>query len=140
MSDVGIEFIINVKNKTIDYKNLIKEFFNNLNKKFSKSEPRSMPEYVPKSEKKLHRILSIKKVIFPCKDCLVLPAGCSVLCDKVEMDNKKVMKLFLKHECCIDCGSTHLLEGPSGGMSQNIKCANCGHRFNLALPVFIERI
>ena len=56
------------------------------------------------------------------------------------MDNKKVMDLFLKYECCIDCGSVQLLEGPSGGMSQNVECAKCHHKFNLALPVFIERI
>lgn len=133
MSDIGIEFVINLKNKTIDYKNIIKKFFNDLNEKFSKSKSNII--------KNTHRVLSVKKeVIFPCKDCIVLPAGCSRLCDKVEMDNKKVMALFLKHECCIDCGSTHLLEGPSGGMSQNIKCDVCHHKFNLALPVFIERI
>ena len=131
MSDIGIEFVISLKNKTIDYTNIIKEFFNKLKKKFNKIEVKYKP---------ISKLTIKKEIIFPCKDCVVLPSGCRALCDKVEMDNIKVKELFLKHKCCIDCGSTHLLEGPSGGMSQNIKCGNCGHKFNLGLPLFIERI
>jgi len=77
---------------------------------------------------------------FPCKNCIIYPSGCTELCDKVEMDNKKLMELFLKYNACPDCGSESFHEGPSGGMSQNVTCAGCKHRFNLALPVFIERI
>jgi len=90
--------------------------------------------------KNILKIDKFKKHTFPCIDCLILPTGCSEICDKVETNKEKIKKLFLKYECCIDCGSTHLLEGPSGGMSQNISCAKCGHRFNMALPLFIERI
>ena len=33
---------------------------------------------------------------------------------------------------CPDCGSDKgFHEGPSGGMSTNIYCATCGHRFNV---------
>jgi hypothetical protein len=34
---------------------------------------------------------------------------------------------------CPDCGSHEFLEGPSGGASTNIKCANelCGSKFNV---------
>lgn len=131
MSDIGLEFVTSLKNKSIDYKNIIKNFFNKSKEKFNKIEVK----YKPKNQSKVKKIS-----VFPCKDCIVLPSGCSALCDKVEMNNKKVKELFLKHECCIDCGSTHLLEGPSGGMSQNIECAKCGHKFNLGLPLFIERI
>lgn len=42
---------------------------------------------------------------------------------------------------CPDCGGEGFLEGPSGGLSTNIKCATCGHRFNVT-PVIrrAERI
>jgi len=81
-----------------------------------------------------------KQEKFPCKDCIVAPTKCKQLCYRVEMDNKKLMALFLKYNACPDCGSEKLYEGPSGGMSQNVTCAGCEHKFNLALPVFIERI
>jgi len=83
----------------------------------------------------------IKNEKFPCKDCIIFPMGeCNALCDRVEKDNKEVMKLFLKYNACPDCGSEKLYEGPCGGASQNVTCAGCGHRFNLGLPLFIERI
>lgn len=82
-----------------------------------------------------------KKEKFPCKNCIVKPAGkCTKLCDRVEMDNKIVMKLFLKYNACCDCGSEKMYEGPCGGAAQNVTCADCGHSFNIALPLFIERI
>ncbi len=85
--------------------------------------------------------VKIEKYKFPCKDCIVKSA-CDLTkpCDKLEMDNKKVMKLFLKYNCCIDCGSKSFMEGPSGGAAINVKCNNCGHWFNVALPLFIQRI
>lgn len=45
---------------------------------------------------------------------------------------------------CPDCGSREFLDGPSGGMSQNIECAECHSRFNIAVfsgtVLFAERI
>lgn len=82
-----------------------------------------------------------KKDKFPCSDdnCLVR-MSCRQACDKIIMDKDKLRKAFLKYEACPDCGSENFMEGPSGGMSQNVKCGGCGHWFNLALPLFIERI
>lgn len=76
---------------------------------------------------------------FPCKECLVKPM-CRQACDKIIMDDVILMKKFLDDEACPDCGSKEFQEGPSGGMSQNIKCSDCGHWFNLALPIFVQRI
>ena len=78
---------------------------------------------------------------FPCKEdiCLVR-AACTKACEKIEMDDKKVMKLFLKYNVCPDCGSENFKEGPSGGGATNVKCSGCGHWFNLGLPLFIQRI
>ena len=82
-----------------------------------------------------------EKYKFPCSDneCLVRVA-CTKACDKIEMDEGKLMALFMEHNGCPDCGSGKFMEGPSGGMSTNVKCAGCGHWFNLALPISIERI
>ena len=35
---------------------------------------------------------------------------------------------------CPDCGGEKFLAGPEGGLSQNIKCANCGSEFNYCPP------
>lgn len=82
-----------------------------------------------------------EKIKFPCSsdNCLVR-AACTKPCDKIEMDNDKLMDLFMKYNACPDCGSENFMEGPSGGMATNVKCRGCGHWFNLALPMFIERI
>lgn len=37
----------------------------------------------------------------------------------------------LNQNKCPDCGGSNFLDGPSGGMSQNIECANCGSDFNV---------
>ena len=63
-----------------------------------------------------------------------------VMLDKIEKDNTKVKELFLKYGRCPDCGSDQYLEGPCGGLAQNIKCVGCGHEYNMGLPLFIERI
>lgn len=78
---------------------------------------------------------------FPCKsdNCLVR-AACTKPCDKLITDRKDLRDFFEKYRCCPDCASESFHEGPCGGLSQNIKCADCGHWFNLALPVFVERI
>lgn len=47
---------------------------------------------------------------------------------------------------CPDCGCTEFIDGPTGGVSQNVECSNpnCGSRFNLLLlpggPYLSERI
>ena len=33
---------------------------------------------------------------FPCKDCIILPLGCSAICDRVEMDEKELTVHFNK--------------------------------------------
>ncbi len=78
---------------------------------------------------------------FPCSDdnCLVR-VTCKQACDKIIIDEDKLKDAFLKHEACPDCGSESFHEGPSGGMATNVKCAGCGHWFNLGLPLFIQRI
>ena len=80
-------------------------------------------------------------VKFPCSDktCLVR-VSCRQACDKIEMNDDKLKDLFLKYNACPDCGSESFMEGPSGGMATNVKCNGCGHWFNWALRVFIERI
>ncbi|MCK5613097.1 hypothetical protein KAR91_65090 [Candidatus Pacearchaeota archaeon] len=81
------------------------------------------------------------KYVFPCADdnCLVRVA-CTKACDKLIMNEDELRKAFLDYNVCPDCGSGKFMEGPSGGMSQNVKCVGCGHWYNLALPLFIERI
>lgn len=97
---------------------------------------------IPEKIKNLFRIKSKKpKYKFPCNDCLILATGkCRQICDKVEKDNDKVKTLFEELLVCIDCGSKDMLEGPSGGLAQNVKCAKCGHEFNFGPPLFIHRI
>lgn len=82
----------------------------------------------------------IKPPKFPCIECLVLPAGCSELCEKVEMDDDTLRGFVNKHKCCPDCGSEEFYEGPCGGMCQNMKCCKCGHKFNFGLPIVFHRI
>lgn len=91
---------------------------------------------------KLLKFFSEEEVYkFPCKDCLILATGhCREICEKVEMDKEKIRDLFKKYMVCVDCGHDKMIEGPCGGMCQNIKCAKCGHKFNFCLPLFIERI
>jgi hypothetical protein len=78
---------------------------------------------------------------FPCSDdnCLVR-VSCRQACDKLIMDDNILMEAFLQYNACPDCGSDKFIEGPSGGMAQNAKCKRCGHWFNMALPLFIQRI
>ena len=79
--------------------------------------------------------------IFPCTDdnCLVRVA-CTQSCDKIEMKDYKLRDFFEEHKCCPDCGSATFYEGPSGGMSQNLKWGGCDHWYNVALPFSVERI
>ena len=45
---------------------------------------------------------------------------------------------------CTYCHSEEFYEGPSGGVSQNIKCAKCGARFNIGLipggPILLDKL
>jgi len=78
---------------------------------------------------------------FPCSsDICLVRAACTKPCKRIEMDDKKVMELFLKYDACPDCGCEKFMEGPSGGGATNVKCGGCGHWFNLGLPLFIQRI
>ena len=82
----------------------------------------------------------IKKEKFPCKECIVGQV-CSELCDKVETNENEIYNKMRTDNCCPDCGGLKLIEGPSGGLSQNIFCANCKHGFNIMGPFEkIERI
>lgn len=48
-------------------------------------------------------------------------------------DQRKVRAALEKGECP-DCGGKEFYSGPTGGISENIKCANekCGSKFNVA--------
>ena len=78
---------------------------------------------------------------FPCaSDNCLIRMTCSKPCEKIEMDDDKLMDLFMKYNACPDCGCENFAEGPSGGAATNVKCNGCGHYYNFALPVFIQRI
>lgn len=48
---------------------------------------------------------------------------------------------FLNDGRCPDCRTLFsMLKGPRGGLCTNIKCRVCGSEFNVALPIFAERI
>ena len=51
-------------------------------------------------------------------------------------------KKLLKKGTCPDCQGDKFLEGPHGGASVNIMCANdeCKSRFNVCPGMFAERI
>jgi hypothetical protein len=59
-----------------------------------------------------------------------------------DTDAERVQK-FLKRGECPDCHSTKFRAGPSGGLSQNVKCM-CGSEYNVAQfngeVIFAERI
>jgi len=77
----------------------------------------------------------------PCSsdNCLVR-AACTKACEKIIMDDDKLMDEFMKYNSCADCGCESFQEGPCGGAAQNVKCNGCGHWFNFGLPLFIQRI
>lgn len=78
---------------------------------------------------------------FPCSsDNCLIRMSCSKPCEKIEMDDDKLMDLFMKYNACPDCGCENFAEGPSGGAATNVRCNGCGHYYNFALPVFIQRI
>ena len=79
---------------------------------------------------------------YPCQEChmTLLEQGCSQLCDKMEMDDDKILKHLLAFNTCPDCGCKKFYEGPRGGMSVNLQCLGCGHKFNNSMPMAFERI
>ncbi|MGD0278086.1 MAG: hypothetical protein ABSC11_02140 [Smithella sp.] len=56
-----------------------------------------------------------------------------------ELNGYQMEMLFIER-LCPDCGFSGFLGGPEGGCSQNIKCGNCGNKFNICPPFFAERI
>lgn len=59
---------------------------------------------------------------------------------KPQSSDPLVQALFDENKCP-DCGAKEFFDGPSGGMSQNIKCANteCGSEFCVVPPYFAKR-
>jgi len=89
---------------------------------------------------KISKSLSkVGKHKYPCKNCIVR-INCSKLCDQLESDEDVLLERMTKEKCCPDCGSKKFYEGPHGGAAVNVKCADCGHKFNLGLPLFVQRI
>jgi len=80
-----------------------------------------------------------KTNIFPCKECIVKTV-CDEKCDQLEHDSDKILNIMKEGNCCPDCGCTSIIEGPSGGMSQNIFCAECKHGFNMKGGIGVDRI
>ena len=84
------------------------------------------------------------KVERPCKACIVGPC-CHEKCDKyrdyiIEVV-KNASKVFYDEHKMPCCGSTGFYEGPCGGASQNITCADCGEKWNVCTPLrMIEKI
>lgn len=87
------------------------------------------------------RYKKLESLYYPCSDknCLVR-TSCTKGCDQLIYKRDDLRSFFIKYGVCPDCGSEKFYGGPSGGMAQNVKCAGCGHYFNFALPVFVERI
>ncbi len=82
-----------------------------------------------------------KRELFPCSsDSCLVRVMCTQACDKLIMGEDELMKAVEKHKACPDCGSKEFYEGPSGGLATNVQCAGCNHRFNFAMPLFIQRI
>jgi len=47
---------------------------------------------------------------------------------------------LLEEGICPDCDSKTFDRGPEGGLSTNIRCVDCGSKFNVCPPYFAERI
>jgi hypothetical protein len=60
--------------------------------------------------------------------------------NNVKPSDQEITDYMRKYNRCPDCGCDGFLEGPSGGLSQNVECAGCGARFNMMGPFGVERI
>jgi uncharacterized protein (DUF983 family) len=47
---------------------------------------------------------------------------------------------YIRQALCPDCKTGKLLCGPRGGLSINVECDSCKHRFNVCEPIMSERI
>jgi hypothetical protein len=56
-------------------------------------------------------------------------------------DEKRMVEELYKKGKMPCCGGTQFVEGPSGGLSINIKCVDCGEWFNICPSMkLIEKI
>lgn len=53
--------------------------------------------------------------------------------------SEKQKHIMTKTKKCPDCGGKKFVTGPSAGMATNIKCVDCGAKFNMH-PMGIDRI
>lgn len=61
--------------------------------------------------------------------------------EKYKISERKRLARIISKNICPDCEAKHsMLEGPSGGMSTNIKCSECGAKFNVMGVFGVERI
>lgn len=75
-----------------------------------------------------------KKISYPCDNCIVLPGGCSQICDKVEMNKLKLIEHFEKNfPICPDCGNELSLsdDGFFHGDNRYRQCKGCRHFFTI---------
>jgi hypothetical protein len=56
------------------------------------------------------------------------------------VNDEELKQSLFSEQCCPHCGSTGFLDGPCGGLSQNIMCAVCGAKFNICPPFFAQSI
>lgn len=83
-------------------------------------------------------------------ECLTIPnvkkTGCTDLIKSFDVDNKTIppsreQKLFYGLHVMPCCHSTSFIEGPTGGLSVNIYCADCHAAYNICVPMqYIEKI
>lgn len=48
------------------------------------------------------------------------------------IEDDEVTVWFANSDLCPDCSSGDFVLGPRGGLAQNMECASCGSRFNIA--------
>lgn len=58
---------------------------------------------------------------------------------KLEQVSKEEAKKLAKG-ICPDCAGNKFLEGPHAGLAVNVKCDDCGSKFNICWPFTPERI
>lgn len=61
----------------------------------------------------------------------------------LQRDRRSINEMMfeeLRDNGCLDCACKDFLEGPCGGLAQNIKCENCGSKYNIMPMGWAERI